>query len=72
MKIPGMRWVIAAMLFLYALVLAVPGARHFFALTIPGPGETFVALAGAALAVVGLWLTDDRFVPAAYRPRPPS
>ena len=62
---------IAAMLFLYAIVLAVPGARHFFALTIPGPGQTFVALAGAALAVGGLWLTDDRFVPGAFR-RPSS
>ena len=57
----------AAMLFLYALVLAVPGLRHFFALTVPGPGETFVALAGAALAVGGLLLTDDRFVPGAFR-----
>jgi cation-transporting ATPase E len=58
---------IAAMLFLYAVVLAIPGARHFFALTIPGPGQTYVALAGAALAVGGLWLTDDRFVPGAFR-----
>jgi len=55
------------MLFLYALVLAAPFARHFFALTVPGPGGIFVALAGAALAVTGLWLTDDRFVPGALR-----
>jgi hypothetical protein len=27
----------------------------------------FLALAGAALAVGGLWLTDDRFVPGALR-----
>ena len=56
-----------AMLVLYALVLAAPGTRHFFALTIPGPGGVFLALAGAALAVIGLWLTDDRFVPGALR-----
>jgi cation-transporting P-type ATPase E len=56
-----------SMLVLYALVLAAPGTRHFFALTIPGPGGVFLALAGAALAVAGLWLTDDRFVPGAFR-----
>jgi magnesium-transporting ATPase (P-type) len=56
-----------AMLVLYAFVLALPGTRHFFALTIPGPGGVFLALAGAAIAVIGLWLTDDRFVPAAAR-----
>ena len=56
-----------AMLLLYAIVLAFPGTRHFFALSIPGPGGIFLALAGAALAVGGLWLTDDRFVPGAFR-----
>jgi cation-transporting P-type ATPase E len=57
----------AAMLVLYALTLAAPGVRSFFALDVPGPGGVFVALAGAALAVVGLWLTDDRFVPGFLR-----
>ncbi len=56
-----------AMLVLYAIVIAAPGTRHFFALTIPGPGGVFLALAGAAIAVTGLWLTDDRFVPGALR-----
>jgi cation-transporting ATPase E len=56
-----------AMLFLYVLVLAAPGTRHFFALTVPGAGGFFVALAGAAVAIAGLWLTDDRFVPGALR-----
>jgi cation-transporting ATPase E len=56
-----------AMLLLYAIVLAAPGTRHFFALTVPGPGGIALALAGAALAVGGLWLTDDRFVPGALR-----
>jgi cation-transporting P-type ATPase E len=58
---------IAAMLVLYSVVLVVPGTRHFFALSGLGPGGVFDALAGAALAVAGLWLTDDRFVPAAFR-----
>ena len=56
-----------AMLVLYAIVVALPGTRSFFALTLPGAGGAFVALAGAALAVAGLWLTDDRFVPGAVR-----
>ena len=54
---------IASMLVLYALVIAVSSVRHFFALTVPGPGGVLIALAGAALAIVGLLLTDDRFVP---------
>jgi cation-transporting ATPase E len=56
-----------AMLFLYAVVVAAPGLRSFFALDIPGPGGVFIALAGAGLAIAGLWLTDDRFVPGAFR-----
>jgi len=63
---------VCAMLLLYAIVIAVPFARHFFALTIPGPGGVAITLAGAALAVVGLWLTDDRFVPGAVRSVPSS
>jgi cation-transporting P-type ATPase E len=60
------------MLVLYALVLAAPFARHFFALDVPGAGGIFVILAGAALAVAGLWLTDDRFVPGVVRGTPSS
>jgi magnesium-transporting ATPase (P-type) len=56
-----------AMLVLYAIVLAAPGLSSFFALDGPGPGGVFIALAGAGLAVAGLWLTDDRFVPGALR-----
>jgi cation-transporting ATPase E len=52
--------------FAYAIVLVVPFARHFFALAAPGP-TLFVAVAGAGLAVLGLWLTDDRFVPGFLR-----
>jgi len=62
----------AAMLALYLVVVALPGTRDFFALTVPGAGGAFLALAGAALAVTGLWLTDDRFVPGALRASKPS
>ncbi len=58
---------VAVMIAAYALVLATPGVREFFALTVPGPGGVVIALAGAGLAVVGLWLTDDRFVPGVFR-----
>jgi P-type E1-E2 ATPase len=57
----------AAMLAVYALVLLAPATRQFFALDVPGVGGVFVVLAGAALAVAGLWLTDDRFVPGVLR-----
>jgi hypothetical protein len=63
---------VASMLVLYALVLAAPFARHFFALDIPGVGGAVVVLLGAALAIVGLWLTDDRFVPGVVRDTPSS
>jgi hypothetical protein len=48
---------------LYGVVLALPFARHFFALAVPGPAALAVAVIGAAIAVAGLVLTDDRFVP---------
>jgi cation-transporting ATPase E len=47
----------------YALVLAAPPAREFFALAAPGPLVLLTALGGAALAVTGLLLTDERFLP---------
>jgi cation-transporting ATPase E len=46
----------------YAGTLLLPPARHFFALSAPGP-LLLVSLAGAALAIGGLCLTDERFVP---------
>ena len=60
---------VAIMIGIYALVLAMPGVREFFALTVLGPGGVLIALAGATLAVAGLWLTDDRFVPGVVRER---
>ena len=37
-------------------------AQSFFSLD-PSAGGIVIATFGAALAIVGLWLTDDRFVP---------
>jgi P-type E1-E2 ATPase len=53
----------AALATLYAFVLAIPGLRHFYALAVPGPGMLVIAAAGAAVAIAGLWLTDERFIP---------
>jgi cation-transporting P-type ATPase E len=58
---------VAVMLGVYALLIATPGVRSFFALTVLGPGGVVIALAGASLAIAGLWLTDDRFVPGVFR-----
>jgi P-type E1-E2 ATPase len=55
---------------LYVGVLLVPPLRNFFALAPFDPLLILIALFGAALAVTGLWLTDDRFIPAAFRSRP--
>jgi len=60
---------VALMIGIYALILALPGVREFFALTAPGAGGVVISIAGAALAIAGLWLTDDRFVPGVVRER---
>ncbi len=52
-----------ALLALYVLVLLLPFARDFFSLAVPGPAVLLPALAGAALAVSGLAVLDDRFIP---------
>jgi magnesium-transporting ATPase (P-type) len=52
-----------ALLGAYGLVLALPFARDFFALALPGPAGWLTVLGGAGLAALGLWLTDERFAP---------
>jgi cation-transporting ATPase E len=47
----------------YVGVLAWPACRSFFALTVPGPAAVVDALIGSAIAVTGLALTDERFLP---------
>src|SRR3712207_1708835 len=53
----------AALAVLYVLALALGPTRHFFVLAIPGPWALLAIVGGSALAVAGLALTDDRFVP---------
>jgi cation-transporting P-type ATPase E len=48
---------------LYLVVLAVPATRDFFAVAPPGAAVLLTSAAGLALAVGGLWLTDERFLP---------
>jgi cation-transporting P-type ATPase E len=52
-----------ALFAVYVAVLALPGFRSFFALTVPGPAAVADALIGSAIAVTGLVLTDERFLP---------
>jgi len=59
----GVSALCAALLAAYVAALAVPFARAFFALAVPGPPELAAALVGAALAIGGLAVLDDRFVP---------
>ncbi len=60
------------MLAIYAVILASAGLRDFFELTVPNAGVVLSSLGGATLAITGLWLTDDRFVPALGDSGPPS
>jgi P-type E1-E2 ATPase len=54
---------VLALLALYALVLAFPAAREFFALVAPTPLMVVASVVGASLSIAGLVLTDARFVP---------
>ena len=57
-----------AMLVLYALVIAAPGTRHFFALDDSrAPAGSSSRSPAPRSRSTGLWLTDDRFVPGALR-----
>jgi cation-transporting ATPase E len=48
---------------LFMLVLAFSGTRHFFELAIPNAWPAAAIIGGAGLAIAGLALTDERFVP---------
>jgi cation-transporting ATPase E len=52
-----------ALLVLYLVVLLTPSLREFFELAGLDPLIVIISLVGAGLAVSGLWLTDERFVP---------
>jgi P-type E1-E2 ATPase len=47
----------------YVLVLITPFGRHFYALDMPGPLSWLASIAGSAIAIGGLVLTDNRFIP---------
>jgi cation-transporting ATPase E len=47
----------------YLVVLALPGLRVFFALAVPGFRAIVASTIGSAIAIVGLVLTDERFLP---------
>ncbi|HET8606778.1 MAG TPA: HAD-IC family P-type ATPase [Gaiellaceae bacterium] len=59
----------ASMAALYGLSLALSSTRAFFALTVPGAAAIAVAVVGIAIAIGGLVLTDERFVPGRGRGR---
>jgi cation-transporting P-type ATPase E len=52
-----------ALFLVFAAVLASGALRDFFELTVPGPWAVIAILGGAGLAISGLALTDERFVP---------
>jgi hypothetical protein len=47
----------------YLAVLALPGLRDFFALAVPGFRAIVASGIGSGIAIVGLMLTDERFLP---------
>jgi hypothetical protein len=47
----------------YIAILALSSLRAFFALADPSPLVLVTALCGAALALLGLWMSDERFAP---------
>jgi cation-transporting P-type ATPase E len=59
------------LLALYVAVLVLGPFREFFALVVPGVWAVVATLGGMTLAVGGLVLTDERFVPEVLRDRLP-
>jgi cation-transporting ATPase E len=53
----------AALGCVYAAVLILPFGRHFYALEVPGVLSWLAIIFGSALAIGGLVLTDNRFIP---------
>jgi P-type E1-E2 ATPase len=51
----------AALLIVYLLMLVMGWSQDFFALAAPNATIVLCSIGGAALAIGGLWLTDDRF-----------
>ena len=49
---------------LYCLCLAFEFTRDFFELAVPNAGVVLCSLGGAFVAIAGLALMDDRFIPS--------
>lgn len=58
-----------ALLALYLTILSLPAGRDFFHVSTPDPGVITCAILGSALAISGLALTDERFLPGWLRGR---
>jgi cation-transporting P-type ATPase E len=56
-----------SLLAVYLVVVALPFTRSFFELDVPGFGGWVIVILGATVAIAGLALTDDRFVPPVAR-----
>jgi len=54
---------VGAMALLYLAAIAWGGTREFFELAVPGFWSVVAILGGTGLAIAGLVLTDERFVP---------
>ena len=61
-----------ALLASFVLVLLVPFSRDFFALAAPNIKIVLVSAAGSLVAIFGLVLTDDRFMPGRGQQSPPA
>jgi cation-transporting ATPase E len=48
---------------LYVAVLVLPFGRHFYALALPGVLSWLAIIGGSTIAIAGLVLTDNRFIP---------
>jgi magnesium-transporting ATPase (P-type) len=48
---------------IYVVVLVLPFARHFYALSVPGPLPWLAIVGGSTIAITGLIGTDNRFIP---------
>jgi hypothetical protein len=59
----GVSLLCVTLLALYVAAVLLPPSRTFFALALPGPGSLLASLTGSALAIAGLAVVDDRFVP---------
>ncbi|MFN8188158.1 MAG: HAD-IC family P-type ATPase [Gaiellales bacterium] len=58
------------LLAVYALILTFSVTRDFFSLAVPNAAIVLTSLGGSAVALTGLALTDDRFVPSVGLRRP--